>query len=271
MNTIPVDKIVLSDKNVRKSAFQIDELVSSIKQDGIIEPIILRPNGDKYEVVAGQRRFLGAKEAGYKEFKVGGEKPDVIIRGMTNEEALRISLIEGVHQQGLDPMDEANALKDLVQLEGVDLTQKHKKRGVDIAMRKVAEKTGLSIHHIDAYLRLLRASPKIQKAVSEKKIPIHIATSYVHGFPLDVQDKLADVITGMSQFEARDVIQHLKQNPKKTPEEAKEFVLKNKRFYPKVGLIGKVYFPLFKYCEKNKKSFTEVVSPIVEDWVKKNV
>ena len=93
---------------------KIAELAQSIKEHGIIQPILLNKNGDNYIIVAGERRWRAAKSLGLKEVPA-------IIMDLTEKDVLEISLIENIQRQDLNPIEEALAYKKL--LKDFDLTQ----------------------------------------------------------------------------------------------------------------------------------------------------
>jgi ParB family transcriptional regulator, chromosome partitioning protein len=80
----------------------IRELADSIRERGVLQPVLLRPQGEGYQLVAGERRFLAAKEAGFHTIPA-------IIRPLTDRESLLIALIENLQRENLNPMDEARA------------------------------------------------------------------------------------------------------------------------------------------------------------------
>jgi ParB family chromosome partitioning protein len=80
----------------------ISELASSIRERGVLQPVLVRPSGGTFQIVAGERRFLAAREAGL-------ETIPAIVRQFTDREALLIALIENVQRENLNPMDEARA------------------------------------------------------------------------------------------------------------------------------------------------------------------
>lgn len=80
----------------------IQELAASIRERGVLQPVLLRPSGDGYQLVAGERRFLAAREAGFSSIPA-------IIRPLTDRESLLIALIENIQRENLNPIDEARA------------------------------------------------------------------------------------------------------------------------------------------------------------------
>jgi ParB family chromosome partitioning protein len=101
---VALDKIVRNPAQPR-SQFDpttIRELASSIRERGVLQPVLLRPSGGAFQIVAGERRFLAAREAAL-------ETIPAIVRQFTDREALLIALIENVQRENLNPMDEARA------------------------------------------------------------------------------------------------------------------------------------------------------------------
>ena len=88
---------------------KMQQLVQSIQEHGIIEPLLVRPGGNNYELVAGERRYRAAIE-------VGLEKVPVVIRELTDEEAVQLSLIENLHREDLNPVEETEGILQLLAL-----------------------------------------------------------------------------------------------------------------------------------------------------------
>ncbi len=111
-NTIAISKIVLPDQQPRRyfDPEKMSALVDSIKQHGILEPILLRSlDHDTYELVAGERRYRAAKE-------VGLEQIPAVVRQMTGDEALQIALIENLQREDINPIEETEAILQLLVL-----------------------------------------------------------------------------------------------------------------------------------------------------------
>ena len=101
---VALDKIVRNPAQPRTQfdPATIRELATSIRERGVLQPVLLRPSGGAFQIVAGERRFLAAREAGL-------ETIPAIVRQFTDREALLIALIENVQRENLNPMDEARA------------------------------------------------------------------------------------------------------------------------------------------------------------------
>lgn len=119
----------------------IDELASSIKQVGIIQPLIVTKKGDFYEIVAGERRYRAARLAGL-------EKIPVIVREYSELEALQTALIENVQREDLNPIEEA-------------LTYKRFNEEFSLSQEEIAEKVGKSRPAVANSMRLLKLDTRV--------------------------------------------------------------------------------------------------------------
>ena len=128
----------------------LQELSDSIKLHGLIEPIIVQDRGDRYEIVAGERRWRASKMAGLKEVPV-------IIGNYTDKEILEISIIENTQREDLNPIEEAMGYKRLV--DEFDYTQDD-----------IAERISKSRSAITNSIRLLKLSEKVQEMLIEDLI-----------------------------------------------------------------------------------------------------
>lgn len=126
------------------------ELKNSIKQYGIIQPIVVRKKNDKYEIIAGERRWRAAKEANLK-------KVPCIIKEVDDKQALKLALIENIQRENLNPIEEAHAYKSL--LDNYSLTQE-----------EIALAVGKSRSYIANTLRLLNLDNEIMDYVQQGKI-----------------------------------------------------------------------------------------------------
>ncbi len=128
----------------------IDELADSVSQHGILQPILVRPFGGGYRIVAGERRWRAAMKAGLREVPV-------IVRDMTDLEAAQISLIENLQRESLNPIEEALGYKRLV--DEFFMTQE-----------QIAEKVGKSRPVIANALRLLNLPEEVRQMLSDGQI-----------------------------------------------------------------------------------------------------
>jgi ParB family chromosome partitioning protein len=149
----------------------LERLVESIKEHGIVQPVLVRRRGDRYELVAGERRWRAAQKAGLA-------KIPAVIRDVPDSDLLEIALTENIQREDLNPIEEALAYKKL--LENVGLTQE-----------AVAARFGRDRSYITNYIRLLRLPEDIQRLVEEGKLSTGHART-VLGLPHpDQQRRLA--------------------------------------------------------------------------------
>jgi ParB family transcriptional regulator, chromosome partitioning protein len=166
----------------------IDELAQSIKEKGVIQPLLVRRKGDNYELIAGERRLRAANSLGLKEIPI-------IVRDVSDQDSLELALIENIQREGLNPIEEAHAYQHLV-----DKFQ--------VTQEKISEVLGKARTTITNTLRLLKLPHEIQQEMKKGRI------SFAHGRTLlEIEDsnqqrRLAqDIITkGLSVRELESLI-----------------------------------------------------------------
>ena len=154
---VDILKVDRNKKQPRKKFDEnaLEELADSIKQVGILQPILVTKKGDIYEIVAGERRWRAARLAGLKEVPV-------IVREFTEEEIDAISLIENLQRQDLNAIEEAQAFKRLKEAHGMTDDQ-------------IAEKVSKSRAAITNSMRLLKLDNRVQEMVIDEKISMGLA------------------------------------------------------------------------------------------------
>jgi len=141
----------------------IEELSQSIKEKGVIQPLLVRRRGDNYELIAGERRFRAANILGLKEIPV-------IVRDVSDQDSLELALIENIQREGLNPIEEAHAYQHLM--------DKFK-----VTQEKISEVLGKARVTITNTLRLLKLPHEIQSEMKKGRI------SFAHGRALlEVED-----------------------------------------------------------------------------------
>ena len=151
---ISTSDIVANEGQPRKNFNEEDlkDLATSIEKYGIIQPLLLKKKEDKYEIIAGERRFRAAKLAGL-------EKVPAIVKDITDHESSRIAIIENIQRKDLSPVEEAMSYRHL--LDSQDLTQK-----------ELAEEIGKSRQYIGNTIRLLNLDPRVLKLLEEEEISV---------------------------------------------------------------------------------------------------
>ncbi|MDE6603512.1 MAG: ParB/RepB/Spo0J family partition protein [Lachnospiraceae bacterium] len=159
-------------KNFDEDALQ--ELADSIKQFGLLQPILVQNRKDYYEIIAGERRWRAAKLAGLKEIPV-------IIRNYTNQEIVEISLIENIQREDLNPIEEAMAYKRL-------LEEFHLKQD------EVAERVSKSRTAVTNSMRLLKLCDGVQQMIIDDMLSTGHARALIPIEDEDIQLQLAQRI-----------------------------------------------------------------------------
>jgi len=135
---------------LRFDAEKLQELSDSIKEHGVIQPLVVTKNGNQYEIIAGERRFQASKLAGLKSVPV-------IVRDATEQQKLELAIIENVQRHDLNAIEEAKSYLKLAD-------------EFDLSQDEVAKKMGKSRSAVANKLRLLHLPIEIQKALIEGKI-----------------------------------------------------------------------------------------------------
>ena len=149
----------------------LSELAASINQYGILQPIMVQKNGDMYEIIAGERRWRAAKEAGLKEVPV-------IVRDYDKQKIMEISIIENIQRENLNPIEEAMAYQCLMEEYGL----KHD---------ELADKVSKNRSTITNSMRLLRLSENIQQMIIDGKISTGHAKVLLSVENKEEQEKIA--------------------------------------------------------------------------------
>ena len=177
------------------------ELSDSIKQFGVLQPLLVRKRKDYYEIIAGERRWRAAKIAGVKEVPV-------IVKEYTDQEILEIGLIENIQRENLNPIEEAIAFKRL--LEEFNLKQD-----------EVAERVSKSRTAVTNSMRLLKLDEKVQQMVIDEML----TTGHARAL-LGIEDQNQQYVVAQQIFDqklsVRDtekLVKSLQKNKKKTKSE----------------------------------------------------
>ena len=151
-NFLPIEHLVPNQNQPRKnfSEDELKSLASSISETGIIQPILVRKNNSFYEIVAGERRWRAAQLAKIHEVPV-------LIKELTNEEVVKISIVENIQRVDLNPIEEANSYHQLI-------------RDFGYTQEKVSSSLGKSRSYIANSLRLLSLPKSIIKFLEEGKL-----------------------------------------------------------------------------------------------------
>src|SRR5437660_8252559 len=153
---------------------KLDELAQSIRSTGIIQPLLVRPKGGLFELVAGERRWRAAQLAGLARIPA-------IVRDIPDERLLEMALVENIQRQELNPIEEAIAYKRLI--ESLGLTQE-----------EVAQRVGRDRTFITNYLRILKLPNEIQTLLEQEKLTFGHARAWLGVSDPQLQRRLAQRI-----------------------------------------------------------------------------
>jgi ParB family chromosome partitioning protein len=210
---ILIDDIVPNRLQPRKffDDEKLEELVFSIQEKGVLQPVIVQKGkGNHYELVVGERRWRASKKAGLK-------KIPAIVRDVSDAESLEIAIIENIHRQDLNPIEEAEAYSQLANEFG--LTQE-----------KLAKRLGKNRTTITNTLRLL----KLPHAVKEDMVAGRVSMGHARALlglesAKDIETLRREILKkDMNVRQAEDRVRHLKNPPSvKAPGKKKDIFLKN--------------------------------------------
>lgn len=152
----------------------LQELTESIKQHGIVQPLIVRKSIRGYEIVAGERRFRAAQEAGL-------DRVPIVVRDFTDEQMMEIALVENLQREDLNPIEIARAYQKLMD-------------HLSIKQEELAVRVGKSRPHVANFLRLLQLPPEIQDDVSRGTLSMGHARALLGVKDRDLLMKLAEKV-----------------------------------------------------------------------------
>lgn len=152
----------------------LDELAGSIRASGLLQPILIRPFGERYQLVAGERRWRAAGKAGL-------EKVPAVVRDIDDTEALELALAENLLREALNPIEVARAYERLQQ-------QFH------LTHEQIAERLGINRSTVTNTLRLLGLAPTVQTLLMEEKISAGHARALLTVSTPKAQEKMAATV-----------------------------------------------------------------------------
>lgn len=188
---------------------KLNELASSIKQYGVIQPIIVMPKDEYYQIIAGERRWRAAKKAGLNEMPC-------LVRTKTEQENREIALIENIQRENLNPIEKARGLRRL--LDDYGMTQ-----------QELADKLGMSRSGLTNNVRILNLDPRVIDLVIEHNFSERQCRELMKVQDPDKQYKLA---LGVVEYgDKYDELERKINNDKQLPKKDKEKALKYQAIY----------------------------------------
>ena len=203
---VPLDQIV-PNKHQPRSNFDPDklrELAQSIRANGVVQPVIVRKAGGHYQLIAGERRWRAAREAGLKTIPA-------VLKDVSEYKTLELALIENIQRADLNPIEEATAYSSLI--EDFQLTQE-----------EVAQRVGKDRSSIANYIRLLKLPEKVKDKIEKTELSMGHARALISLTRAQDQVELAERIVSqqLNVRQVEELIRHWKSAGKKTkkPESA---------------------------------------------------
>ncbi len=196
----PIEEIRPNRNQPRKTFTpdKLEELAASIREKGIIQPLVVRKKGDHYELIAGERRWRAAQKAGLREVPV-------VIQDVSEDTALEMALIENIQREDLNAVEEAEAYHAL--MENFSLTQE-----------ELAKRVGKDRSTVANSLRLLKLPPELKKDIVEERLAMgHARAILALDSDQQVREARDAIVRGnLTVREAESLVKRLKggQKPK---------------------------------------------------------
>ncbi|MDR3578900.1 MAG: ParB/RepB/Spo0J family partition protein [Oryzomonas sp.] len=197
----PIEKIRPNRNQPRKhfAVDKLDELAASIREKGIIQPLVVTQKDGFYEIIAGERRWRAAQKAGIREVPV-------VIREASEDGVLELALIENIQRQDLNAIEEAQAYRSLVEHFG-------------ISHEDVARRVGKNRTSVTNSLRLLKLPAEVQQDIVEERMSMgHARTLLALESPESILMARHEIVQRqLSVREAENLVRRLKMNPHPVP------------------------------------------------------
>lgn len=195
----PIEEIKPHHGQPRKhfAADKLEELAASIREKGIIQPLVVRKKGSSYELIAGERRWRAAQKAGLRDVPV-------VIKDVSDDTALEMALIENIQRQDLNAIEEADAYHALQEQFG-------------LSQEELAKRVGKDRSTVANALRLLRLPEEIKRDIESERLSMGHARALLS---LDLPDQMKQcrdeiVKGGLTVRAAEALVKRIKSGPKK--------------------------------------------------------
>jgi ParB/RepB/Spo0J family partition protein len=275
---VELSKLFIGKANVRKSPGDVGDLVESIKEKGILEPVLARPIGGRYELVVGSRRFEAAKIAGLK-------KLPAVVRAMTDEEAIIVSLVENIQRRDIEPEEEYDAI---VALRKVNPRVYGSSDQIAKALGKSRRYVEDRVNAVEA-VRSIRKESRAEIAVKQSPLlkerkegvlPVRHATFLHRAEEAETVKELpkrerasqlrelAETIAPMPSPEAENVVSHFVMAPQRPVEDIKREVSYLHAVKLEVLLDPRVADGLRRAAEERNTTMEAVATLAIHSWLR---
>jgi len=275
---VDLAKLFVGKTNVRKNPGHVGDLVDSVKQKGVLEPVLARPVGGRYELVVGSRRFEAAKIAGLKRIPA-------VVRPMTDEEAIIVSLVENIQRRDIEPEEEYDAITSLMKMNP-------RAYGT---VEQLAKAIGKSRRYVDDRINAVEAVRSIRKQSgseitvkqaplqAERKegvLPVKHATFLhraeeapaVQELPrrerASKMKELAETIAPLPRPEAENVVSHFVMAPQRPVEDIRKEVSTLRAVKLEILLDPRVADGLRRAAEERNTTMEAVASLAIHSWLR---
>lgn len=193
----------------RFSEEALDELAKSIESNGIVQPVVVRRHGQRFQIIAGERRWRAAQRAGLR-------KIPVTFKDVSDDKLLELALIENIQRQELNPIEEANAYRKLI--DTIGLTQE-----------QVSERVGRERSLVATTLRLLKLPDDVKELIEEGKLSAGHGRALLLAPDIAAQRRVAQVVLekGLSVRETERIAKRASAAGERAPEKKRVKVLKD--------------------------------------------
>ncbi|MGB4298798.1 MAG: ParB/RepB/Spo0J family partition protein [Candidatus Saccharicenans sp.] len=204
---IPLDQIDPNPRQPRSELGDIKELMDSIKTKGVLEPILVRAKGGRFEIIAGERRYLASKNLGFEEIPC-------LEMDVNDQEAMEISLIENLQRKDLDIFEEADGLKALADL-------------YDYSHQQIASRIGKSRSTITEILSVSRIPNQLRQKI--KNAGLASRSTIIEIAKIDDLDAMAQAVEAiiernLTRSDTRDLTRLFKEKERKDEAKSKHYV-----------------------------------------------
>jgi len=275
---VETSKVFVGKTNVRKTPGDVGDLVDSVKEKGILEPVLARPIGGRYELVVGSRRFEAAKIVGLK-------KIPAIVRPMTDEEAIIVSLVENIHRKDIEPEEEYDAIVALRRMNPRAYGSSEQVAKALGKSRRYVEDRISAVEAVRTIRRESSADIAVKQAplLKERKegvLPVRHAT-FLHRaeeapsvMELSKRERatqlkeLAETIAPLTTPEAENVVSHFMMAPQRPVEDIRKEVSYLHAVKLEILLDPRVADGLRRAAEERNTTMEAVASLAIHSWLR---
>jgi len=275
---VEISKLFVGKTNVRKSPGDVGDLVDSVKEKGILEPVLARPIGGRYELVVGSRRFEAAKIAGLK-------KIPAIVRPMTDEEAIIVSLVENIQRRDIEPEEEYDAIVALRKVNPRAYGSSDQLAKALGKSRRYVDDRISAVEAVRSIRRESRADITVKQAPLPKErkegvLPVRHAT-FLHRAEeaATVQDlpkreratqlkELAETIAPLTTPEAENVVSHFVMAPQRPVEDIRKEISYLRAVKLEILLDPRVAEGLRRAAEERNTTMEAVATLAIHSWLR---